>query len=156
MLQTIIFIILLIFIFLIISSSGCLQWFPTSLLRMSSNHCLICHGASSTNRRRCRTRCADRSLMPAAPLRATISTVMITSAVITAARQSRRSNGSSRGRGGFSDAGRPCGTAWHCQPPRARRLAAAGPPDYQPSLARRPFTTMPFTSDCELRTPASE
>ena len=93
--------------------------------------------------------------MPAAPRSATISTVT-TIAVITAA---GRSNGPCCGRVRRRTAGQ-CGTAWHCQPPRARRLAAGGPPDYQPSLARpRPpltrriarqclLTTMPFTSDC--------
>ena len=132
--------------------------------------------------------------------RATISTVTAM-AVIMAARRSRWYNGPCRGRAGFAHAGRPCGTASVCLPPRARRLAAAGPPDQQPSLARprpplarriarprlppvgrrrparverrsqlmlpqplakrscepvqpcshcsrRPFTTMPFTSDC--------
>ena len=98
---------------------------------MSSKYCLIRHGSSSTNRHRCRSRGAGRSCR-----RATIS--MVTAiAVIRAALRSRRSNGLCRGRGGFADAGRPCGTARHCQPPRALRLAAAGPPDYQPSLARR-------------------
>ena len=110
---------------------------------MSSNHCLIRHGSSLTNRHRCRTRCAGCSLMTGSP-RATIS--MVTAiAVITAARRSRRSNGPRRGRGGCADAGRPCGTAWHCQPPRSRQpeSAAAGPPvaagplDYQTPLARR-------------------
>ena len=77
--------------------------------------------------------------------RATISTVT-TIAVITA---ERRSNGPCCGRGGFADAGRPCGTAWHCQPPRARRLAAAGPPDCQPSLARpRPPLTRRTARQC--------
>ena len=59
--------------------------------------------------------------------------------MITAVHRSRRSNGRGdpcSGRGGFADAGRPCWTVWHCQPPRAHRLAAAGQPDYQPSLAR--------------------
>ena len=106
---------------------------------------MICHGSWSTNRHLCSTRCAGRSLMPAAPRRATISTVT-TIAVITAA---RRSNGPCCGRGGFADAGRPCGTAWQCQPPRARRLAAAGPPDYQPSLARpRPPLTRRTARQC--------
>ena len=130
---------------------------------MSSNHCLIRHGSSSTNRHRCRTRCAGRSLMPAAPRRATLSTVKAIP-VITAARRSRRSNGSDnsdgnsghidhgdhgshcgpcRGCGGFADAERPCGNTWHCQLPLARRSAtadppvAAGPPDYLPPLAPR-------------------
>ena len=113
---------------------------------LAALHCLIRHGSSSTNRHRCRTgtRCAGRLLMPAAPRRATLSTVTAI-AVITAARRSRRSNGrdNSHGNGGHIDngdhgghcgpsrcrgRGRPCGTAWHCQPPRARRSAAAGPP----------------------------
>ena len=112
---------------------------------MSSNHCLIHHGSASTNQHSCSTRCAGRSLMLAAPRHATISTVT-TITVITAA---RRSNGPCRGRGGFADAGRPCGTAWHCQPPRARRLAAASPPDYQPSLARpRPPLTCRIARQC--------
>ena len=44
-----------------------------------------------------------------------------------------------RGRGGFTDAGRPCGTAGHCQPPWARWSAAAGLPvgRRRPPLARR-------------------
>ena len=77
------------------------------------------------------------------PRRAMISTVTMI-AVITAARQSRRFNGPCRGRGGpcrgrggFADAGRPCWTAWHCQPHRARRLAAAGPLARGSPLARR-------------------
>ena len=103
------------------------------------------HGSSSTNRHTCRTRCAGHSLMPAAPRRATVTISTVTTiAVITAA---RRSNGPCRGRGGFADAGRPCGTAWHCYPPRARRLAAAGPPDYQPSrpvlILYSPFIVLP-------------
>ena len=117
---------------LIIPFSGCLQKFPTSLLCMSSNLCLIRHGSSSTNRHgdtaAARAVQAARSCvgaMPAAARRATISTVTAI-AVITAARRSRVSNGPCRGRGGFADAGRPCGAAWHCQPPR--RLAVAGPP----------------------------
>ena len=120
---------------------------------MSSNHCLIRHGSLSTNRHRCRTRCAGRSQMPAAPRRATISTVTAI-AVITAARRSRRSKGPCRGRGGFADAGRPCGTVWHCQPPRARRLATdgppvtAGPPDYQPLARPRPPPARRIAKQC--------
>ena len=38
-------------------------------------------GSSSMNRHLCRTRCAGRSLMPAAPRRATISTVTVIRAV---------------------------------------------------------------------------
>ena len=91
---------------------------------------MIRHGSSSTNRHLCRTRCAGRSLMPAAPRRATISTVM-TIAVITAA---WRSNGPCCGRGGFADAGRPCGLL---RPGTASRLGPAG----WPPLARR--TTSP-------------
>ena len=48
---------------------------------MSSNPCLIRHGSSSTNRHRCRAHCAGRSLMPAAPRRATRSTVTVITAV---------------------------------------------------------------------------
>ena len=48
-------------------SPGCLKQVPTSLLRLRSNYCLIRHASSSTNRHRCRTRSAGRSLLPSAP-----------------------------------------------------------------------------------------
>ena len=105
--------------------------------RMSSNPCLIRHGSSSTNPHRCRAHCAGRSLMLAAPRRATISTVTVIMAVqptqtvraTVAAVLLPRSRRVRRRRTAVRD-------CLHCQPPRARRLAAAGPPDYQPSLAR--------------------
>ena len=105
---------------------------------MCSNNCLICHGSSSTIRHRCRTRCAGRSPMQAAPRHATISTVTAI-AVITAARRSRRSNGPCRSRGGFADAGRPCGTAWHCQPlgPAGRAPLARRSPLARQTTSRR-------------------
>ena len=112
------FIILLILMILIIPSPGCLQYFPMSLLRLSSNHCLIRHGSSSTNQHSCHIRCAGCSLIPSAPLRATIWTATAI-AFITVALRSRRSNGSNNSESncGHIDHGDHCS---HCGPCRGR------------------------------------
>ena len=95
---------------------------------MSSNHCLIRHRSSSTNRHRCRTRHAlCRPLAQAGRAQPRDDIDGHGDHGDHGDHGGRRSNGPCRGRGGFADAGRPCGTAWHCQPPRTRRLAAAGP-----------------------------
>ena len=121
----------------------------------------------STNQHCCRLRCAGRSLIPAAPRRATISTV---TANRRRSRRSRRHGGhggptaatiatvtaatsitgitaaiavrAAVAAGSLTPDGREGlpGTAWHCQQPRSAAAGlpdAAGPLDYQPPLARR-------------------